>query len=369
MTHNAKPGPRLQWGLLACIALLCAAALLSCQSYVPRDELAQEYYNLGNAYFGLERYDQATDYYRRALELSPELDRANYNLARALVATERYADAIALLQELRRADRDNVRLTETLAYAELQAGNRERAVSLYETVLELSPYRVTALYNLGVMARRSGDLERAAELLGRAQEAAPDDLDVLFHLGLSLLVLGEEDRGVAALERFTEESAEPAIDRLSAIAEAYEEARFYSRALMLYETILERDESRPSALFGLARIRLTAAEQPEEGLTALEEAISAGFSDRDAAAALLQREDLRERDAVRTLLEEAELLPAEEGSGDENAEGDPRPGDAEGAPETNKDEEGTNGGAQGTNQDAPGTGASDGELRAPADAD
>lgn len=308
--RGGSPAARTALEILGA-AIVLSFFLLSCQSYVPRQDLAEEYYNLGNAYFGLERYEEAANYYRRALNLSPNLERANYNLARSLVAAGDFAGAIALLEELRANEQESVRLTETLAYAELRAGERERAVELYEEVLELSPYRVNALYNLGVIARRADNHRRAAELLSRAGDAAPNDLDVQFHFGLALLATEQPERAIAALERYTTEASDPPLDRLLEIAEAYEEARYFSRALDTYSAVLDRDEQNPGALFGRARVLLTGAEEPEEGLSALRSALQAGFTDDQAISDLLARDDLLEPGRVREVLEENDALPEE----------------------------------------------------------
>lgn len=303
---------------LTTVAAVSLLVLLfaACQSYVPREDLAEEYYNLGNAYFRLERYDEASDYYRRALTLSPTLERANYNLARSLIAAGNLSDAISLLEELRASDQESVRLTEALAYAELQAGNQDRAIALYEEVLELSPYRVNALYNLGVLARRAGNHQRAADLLARAGDAAPADLDVQFHLGLALLATEQPDRAIAALERYAMDASEPPIPRLIELSRAYEEARFFSRALDIYSSILDREEQHARALFGRARVLLTGAEEPEEGIAALTSALQAGFSDEQALRELLARDGLLVPGRVREVLEENGALP-EESSPDE----------------------------------------------------
>lgn len=301
---------------LCVAAALCSTVLISaCQSYVPRADLAEEYYNLGNAYFSLERYEEAEQYYRRALSLSPSLERANYNLARTLVVTQNYQQAIALLQELLATDAENVRVTETLAYAQLSAGNREEAIRLYERVLELSPYRVTALFNLGLLARDNGRPRRAVDLLERARGAASEDMEILYHLGMSYLEIDESEEGAAALGRYLSESEDPPISRLMTVAAAFEESRFYARALDGYDAVLQREANNAEALFGTARVLLTGAEEGTRGLERLSQALESGFSDEEVILELLHREDLIRRDAVRETLSEHGLVPAEEPAG------------------------------------------------------
>ena len=296
--------------LAVALSLVVAFLVLGCQSYVPREQLAEEYHNLGNAYYELERYEEAARYYRRALGLNSELTRTDYNLARALIAAEDYPEAIGILETLRAQDPENVTVTETLAYALSQTGDAERAESLYSEVLEASPYRVSALLNSALLLKRQDELERAAALLRRAHDAAPEDPDVLFQLGTTLFAVDEPDRGVALLETYLESEPED-VARQRSVASTFEEHRYFDRALEAYDRVLEEREQDPEASFGKARILLTAAEDPEAGASALQAAVDAGFSDAEAMTALLEREDLRARERVRSIARDAGLISEE----------------------------------------------------------
>ena len=69
----------------AITALLLLGLLSACVSQAAREELAQEYYNLGNAFYEIRSYDRAIDYYTLAISHDPGLLNAHYNLSLALI--------------------------------------------------------------------------------------------------------------------------------------------------------------------------------------------------------------------------------------------------------------------------------------------
>ncbi len=196
---------------LVCVLVLAVGAL-GCQTVVQRG-LAEEYYNIGNAFFELEDYDSAIANYRRALELDPKLTRADYNLAFAYLRLNRINDAIELLEELIASDRDNLLLQESVAYSYFLLGDGEEAIARYEAVLENSPLRVTALYNLALLENQEDNYLRAGELLETAHGVDGADEEITYQL---IQVLQEHN----AAERREDEAAAAAAEAEAAALEA-----------------------------------------------------------------------------------------------------------------------------------------------------
>ena len=82
--------------------LTCLAALLfsGCTSQVQQKDLATEFFNLGNAYFELQKYDKAIEYYMQAIELDDTLIKANYNLARVYIEKNDFNKAQEILRAI-----------------------------------------------------------------------------------------------------------------------------------------------------------------------------------------------------------------------------------------------------------------------------
>jgi tetratricopeptide (TPR) repeat protein len=303
---------------LAFSALLVAA----CASTVSRSDLATEYYNLGNAYYELERFSESARYLARAHDLDPTLVRASYNLARAYVELERYSEAIDLLEDLLLQDPENAMLIETQAYAYYRQGRVEEAAELYDAAIERSPTDVDLLQNRAEIARLQEDYARAAELLERVIVLAPEENAVLRTTAETFELAGQIDDAIRMMRSYV--AAEPD-DAAGAryLAELLAIEARYADALAVLERVLE-DESidereRASAGFAKAEILLTAAEEAELGLQALTEAVALGFGDREAAEALLSRDELLAREAVTEVLQTAGLIGGEGDSAGEQS--------------------------------------------------
>ena len=83
-----------------------------------------------------------------------------------------------------------------------------------------------------------------------------------------------------------------------------------ARALEAYDRIIAADPAAARAWFGRARLLLTVVEDPQRGLADLRRALEAGFSDTEAAAALVANESLLSREEVEKALTERGLLAA-----------------------------------------------------------
>ena len=145
-----------------------SGALPPLQSYLaqrPDDALA--HFQLGYAYSGLERAEEATTEYRKAIALNPKLAAAHLNLGLTLL--ER--DPGAAVEPLRQAadllpDQSHPRFLLGLALE--QNGNLAGAIERYQLAQDLSPKDFEVRFALGRVLLRA---DRAAEAENQFREA------------------------------------------------------------------------------------------------------------------------------------------------------------------------------------------------------
>jgi len=308
MSSRAAAAVRLPI-LAAALAAALLLPLASCAGAPREAALAQEYYNLGNAHLELKNYQRAVALFREAIRLDPGLNRAWYNLSLALSESGRAEEAVGILEGLAAKDAQNADLLEALAYAYHAQGQEAKALEYYERVLAVAPERTAARYNLAVLLGKAGRGAEAIPHLGRLLELEPDDLQALYQLGLLLAAEGRTGESVAALERYVQERPEDASAQ-SALGDGYRRLERYDRALAAFAAALAQDEKRTEARFQTAWIYLTRGEDPQAGLSALEQALEDGFADKGQIAALYAEPGLVEREKVRELLAGRGLLPA-----------------------------------------------------------
>ncbi|MBZ9630421.1 tetratricopeptide repeat protein [Salegentibacter sp. LM13S] len=117
------------------------------------------YYNLGVTAAELGDNEKAIDYYKKALEIDPEMVNARMNIVVAILAKER--DLIEQMNELGMSKEDNKR------YEELEEERKEvykEAVPYLEKIIEADPDNVNAVRTAINIYNQLGEEEKAAEL-------------------------------------------------------------------------------------------------------------------------------------------------------------------------------------------------------------
>ncbi|HSV57067.1 MAG TPA: tetratricopeptide repeat protein [Magnetospirillaceae bacterium] len=309
----------------ALAAALLLAAMSSCASFRSH-QLALAYYEVGNAWLEMERWDRAGAAYEKALYHDPSLIAASYNLARALTEAGSHARAQEILLRLLKGDPDNVRLLTLRAYAFHRAGDAASALAAYRRAAELNPRDAPTLRNLAILLERAGREAEARGILSELHSVDASDDAVLRRLALlearrdpdDLPVGSAAQQGVAG-EGARAPDAEALLssylarnpgDRevLRARAELRERRELFARSMEDWTAIAGADPTDAEAWFRLARIRLVAAGDGAAGRDALRRALQAGFSNRAAAVALLTALPEAEREEPAKLLRDAGLV-------------------------------------------------------------
>jgi len=285
----------LLWGLLS-----------ACVSQAAREELAQEYYNLGNAFYEIRSYERAIGYYTLAISHYPGLLNAHYNLSLALIKQGRGDKAEQTLVELLQDDPDNTSVLKILSYAYYEQGKTDQALQTIERILEITPEDSETLYNKATILWKADEREAAEAVFAHLLASIPASgsglyIDALYGHATLLQEMENFDAAASELERYLEWDPSD-LDALQRLAGAYLKLQRYDRALATHTRILEMDENLPEIWFAQARILLTQIEDPLNGLQALEEALERGFDDGEALKALSEDPDLIDRSEVDALI-------------------------------------------------------------------
>lgn len=122
------------------------------------------YYNLGVTAAELGDNDKAIDYYKKALEIDPEMNNARMNIVVAILAQER--DIIDEMNSLGMSKEDNKR------YEELEEDRKDiysEAIPYLEEVVERDPENTEAIRTLLNIYNQTGEEEKAAELKSKLE--------------------------------------------------------------------------------------------------------------------------------------------------------------------------------------------------------
>ncbi len=195
-------------------------------------------YNMGNALYGLRRFDRAVDWYEKA-ERDPGMARqAAKNIIISLLNLSRYSEAekrcrylISLNEasswpwfvlgkiltesgrpeEAQEALEQCIRLDPRSREAYLLLGSLyyksnsfDRAISAYENAARLDPADSSVMYTLGTALFRGGKMEKAVRAFRDVVELEPDNYKAYYNMAVALDQLGRQHEAARAFEKVIE---------------------------------------------------------------------------------------------------------------------------------------------------------------------
>jgi len=275
-----------------------------------KQELAKEYYNIGNAYWGVNKHEKALTYYKKALELDKNMIKTSYNLARLYIDMNNYEKAISILNSIIKQDTDNIMILETLGYIHYLQGNVEKAEKIYVEILRKAPKRVNSLFNYARILEFKEEYETALINYKKVFDIEPDLRDVGFTLAKLEYQLKKYDSSKQHIEAYLENNNTTEARLL--LSKLYSQKQMYEQAMEELHKALEKDAKHAEALFEKAKLQLTVIENDEDGLINLEKAIKNGFSNKENITQLLNDENLVAKPEVKAVLTQHNALPESE---------------------------------------------------------
>jgi tetratricopeptide (TPR) repeat protein len=141
-------------------------------------DFVEAYYNMGSAYRNLNgQYEKAIEYYKKAIELKPDLVEAYLNMGVAYCNWKRqYEKAIDCYKKA-------IELKPNLAVAHLNMGvayddwdgQYEKAIKCYKKAIELEPDYTEAYFNMGLAYRQKRDEKQTIGCMKKAAELGDAD--------------------------------------------------------------------------------------------------------------------------------------------------------------------------------------------------
>lgn len=303
---------------------------------------AEEFFNIGMAYFELGRFADAEIWLNRARVADRTMLASEFNLGRIAFETNRFGDAARYFENILARDPDNVMALQAAAFMFIRSGDFERADALYRRVLELIPESADDGFNHALVLFGMERFEESEEVLRRYPQALEENPSAILLLARAQKAQNRVE-AIDSYAHWLSIHTGPANPRgLFEFAQVLGNAGHYARALEQYDAAMEAlTQDTPTLTtamlkFGRASILLAVDPENIEGIDEFSLAISQGFSDTDAIAALL--DDTRitsgNRDEIRRVLNNL-LISDWEASQEEEDDDE----EAEDEEEENEDEE------------------------------
>ena len=315
---------KLKTAFFSVFSLIIMISFASCASGVAS---AEEFFEIGMAYFELGRFDEAERWLNRARSVDRTMTASEYNLGRIAFETGRYDEAFFYFNRVIQQDPENVMALRAAAFTKIKLGDLASAEALYTRVLELTPESADDGYNHALVLFAMQEFERSEEVLLRYEFALLENSDVILLLARILRAQNKPE----AMNRYAQwlEMQNDVLIRYE-YAAVLRENEFYARALEEYRIILTelpqnaQEPSRGAVHFAIASVLLTADPENPEGISELETAVQEGFDNTEALETLLTDERIstsHQNEIRRIITRTPEPEPIqEEGGEDENSE-------------------------------------------------
>ena len=286
---------------LLIVLLGIVPVLGSCTSTAPAAGLAlgSEYYNLGNTWFDLKKFDLAAKAYQNALAWNPDLKVANLNLARCKAELGDPAGALVLLEPLASSDPDNLIVAQYRAWLTAKQNGPASAAGLYLDLALRLPGDAASQLNAGLCLKAA---DRTADALERLKIWKGLDGKGAAGLGALAEILEKngDDGAADAWMDVAASMAEGDVKRFAPLvsrARVLEKGQLYGDAVKALNAALALtpapDQPRGETLFRKGSLLLLEIEDYAAGSKALLDAWKAGYKDSKAWAALRNNKDLK----------------------------------------------------------------------------
>jgi Flp pilus assembly protein TadD len=194
--------PLLQQGTQSIEKSDFTAALDPLQKYIAqRPDEAFPHFQLGYAYAGLKRADEAKSEFTRAIALDPKMGAAYLNLG----LLQREGDPAAAAEAFRHAAElapTEMRPRFLAGYSLEQAGKLPESITQYRSALELAPKDYEAHFALGRVLLRTNDAPGAEAQFKEAVAARGDSAPARLGLASALLAQKKEEPASDALAEY-----------------------------------------------------------------------------------------------------------------------------------------------------------------------
>ena len=158
------------------------------------EDNADALFLLGFIYQGRLDYDQAEDYYVRALEIRPEWPEVQNNLGVVYLSQERWDDAIVIYEELVRNPTYQTpgHAHNNLGWALYNLGLVDDALEQFELAVMFQPEHCLAYNNQGIILDEQGHHRDAQRAFENAIDRCEEYAEPRYRLGVILVQTGSD---------------------------------------------------------------------------------------------------------------------------------------------------------------------------------
>ncbi len=180
-------------------------AISTCKQMIETDSSdGAAFLVIGDAHQQLKQYDQAGEYYEKAVSLSPELEETWNRLANYHLASGNKEKAVEILNTAIKAVPNAASLNHLLGCQYLEDGANSEAIPLFEKAYRIDPKNLDYIRTYGESLQNAGQWMDAEAVYNRAAKTYPFDQSILFAHAKSLLKLNKKTEALIPMQHLVE---------------------------------------------------------------------------------------------------------------------------------------------------------------------
>ena len=164
-------------------------------------ERAEWLSNMGGAKVRLGKYEEALEFYERAIALKTEFIQAQQGRERVLFALSRTKELVASIEAEIETEPENVGLVVKLARVQDHMGELQDAIASLKKAQEMAPENANVFIDTGMIFSRNGMMVRALAAFKKPVTCDPDNLQALGLVASTQAEVGSPEEGLKSIDR------------------------------------------------------------------------------------------------------------------------------------------------------------------------
>lgn len=195
---------KLFWANILTLALFTSCASkpipIPGDSNKVRENTYNEYMNIADMYFDLEKYDKAVTYYKLCLEKKSLYWASYYKLAKTYALMSNWNEAAKMYGKILERDPENASVKSSIAYIYAMQGDTKKALEIYNELIQLQPENQEYLENYIAIQLLSKDLTDVEAPMALLNRDFPDSENIKKFQSTIDTIIAEKEQEKAEIE-------------------------------------------------------------------------------------------------------------------------------------------------------------------------
>ena len=166
-----------------------------------KKDIFRKNFNLAITNHRNKNYQDAINYYNKAININPKHTNSYYNLGLLLHEIKNYKEAIGCFEKTLETDPGFKNANNNLGIIFYKLGENLKAITCYENEIQINPLNIEAYNNLGIVFYNLGEIQKARNFYEKAIQIKPDFKRAHNNLGILFYDIKETEKAINCFEK------------------------------------------------------------------------------------------------------------------------------------------------------------------------